>query len=327
MFGPVVTTEARLAFSGARTHSNKTAEMTAMIEALSFLGPHGPVVRDKQSCIYYDSKHAAGVCLGTIQARTHVQLALASQQSMAQHRLRLTMQHVYGLGGILEMNVLTMPLHLGHSDLLLATMLPPAGFIITLTLPCVLMAVTTSPRSWNDCNALELMQRHYLKIEVCVVFTIGFIVFLVHLTRIFYVIFDPALSLLFCAWVLCSLEQAMESLSSSVSTVPSFEDDFAHNMWNPLLDLLSLEQTSVLFYTSKALNWPRLHSLVILPLIYSATKKVLMILHDATLGTIARGVFIVVRHHSHQTSVKALVDCLTITIFLAVATTIVIGAA
>ena len=52
MFGPVVTTEAHLAFSGARTQSNNTAEMTAMIEALSFLGPHGPVARDEQSCIY-----------------------------------------------------------------------------------------------------------------------------------------------------------------------------------------------------------------------------------------------------------------------------------
>ena len=99
------------------------------------------------------------------------------------------------------MNVLTMPLHLGHSDLPPATMLPPAGFIITLMLPGVLMAVTTSPRSWNDCNALELMQRHYLKIGVSVVFTIGFIVFRVHSTcRLFflyYVIFDPSLSLLF----------------------------------------------------------------------------------------------------------------------------------
>ena len=50
-----------------------------MIEALSFLGPRGPVVRDVETCIYYDSKHAAGVCLGTIQARSHVQLALACQ--------------------------------------------------------------------------------------------------------------------------------------------------------------------------------------------------------------------------------------------------------
>ena len=95
MFGPVVTTEAQLAFSGARIHSNNTAEMTAMIDALFFLGPRGPVARDGQPCICYDSMHAAGICLGTIQARTHVQLAFAR----AQRRLRLTMQHVYGHSG------------------------------------------------------------------------------------------------------------------------------------------------------------------------------------------------------------------------------------
>ena len=39
MFGPVISTEAHVASSGARIHSNNTAEMTAMIEALSFLGP------------------------------------------------------------------------------------------------------------------------------------------------------------------------------------------------------------------------------------------------------------------------------------------------
>ena len=58
MFGPVVTAEAHIAFSGARTHSNNTAEMTAMIKALSFLGPPGPIARETSSCIYYDS-HAA----------------------------------------------------------------------------------------------------------------------------------------------------------------------------------------------------------------------------------------------------------------------------
>ena len=101
MIGPVITTEAHLAFSGARTHSNNTGEMTAMIDAFSFLGQRGPVARDANSCIYFDSKYAAGVCLGTIQARTHVQLALACQQSMlsVQHRLRPTMQHVYGHTG------------------------------------------------------------------------------------------------------------------------------------------------------------------------------------------------------------------------------------
>ena len=39
----------------------------------------------------------------------------------------------------------------------------------------------------------------------------------------------------------------MDSLSSSASTVPSFNDYFAHNMWNPLLKLLFLEQVGVIF--------------------------------------------------------------------------------
>ena len=77
MFGPVVTTEVHLDFSGARIHSNNTAEMTAMFEVLSFLGPYGPVAQDEQSCFFFYYMHAAGICLGTIQARTHVQLALA----------------------------------------------------------------------------------------------------------------------------------------------------------------------------------------------------------------------------------------------------------
>ena len=103
MFGPVITTEAHLAFAGARTQSNNTAEMSAMLEALFFLGPHGLVHRNANSCVFYDSKHAAGVCLGTIQARPHVQLALSCQQSLleVQHRLRFTMQHVYGHAGYL----------------------------------------------------------------------------------------------------------------------------------------------------------------------------------------------------------------------------------
>ena len=53
MFGPVITTAAHLASSGARTHSNNTAEMTAVIEALSFLGPHGPLALDVKSCFFF----------------------------------------------------------------------------------------------------------------------------------------------------------------------------------------------------------------------------------------------------------------------------------
>ena len=48
--------------------------------------------------MFFDSKHAAGVCLGTTQAGTHIQLSLSCQQSLlkVQHRLRVTMQHVHG---------------------------------------------------------------------------------------------------------------------------------------------------------------------------------------------------------------------------------------
>ena len=55
----VNTAKAHPALSGDRSHSNNTAEMTAMIEALSFLGPHGPVAWDEQSCIYHDSPRGA----------------------------------------------------------------------------------------------------------------------------------------------------------------------------------------------------------------------------------------------------------------------------
>ena len=38
--------------TGARVLSNNTAEMSAIVEALSFLGPHGPVARDARSCMF-----------------------------------------------------------------------------------------------------------------------------------------------------------------------------------------------------------------------------------------------------------------------------------
>ena len=50
--------------------------------------------------------------------------------------------------------------------------------------PRVLMAVTTSLRSWNDYKASEQMQRHFPNIGIRIVFTIGFIVFFVLLTCI-----------------------------------------------------------------------------------------------------------------------------------------------
>ena len=39
----------------------------------------------------------------------------------------------------------------------------------------------------------------------------------------------------------------MDGLSPSASTVPSIDDYFEHNMWNPLLELLFLEQANGIF--------------------------------------------------------------------------------
>ena len=46
--------------------------------------------------------------------------------------------------------------------------------------------------------------------------------------------------------VLFFLIQVMDRLSSSASTVPSLDDYFEHNMWNPL-DSLFLEQANSIF--------------------------------------------------------------------------------
>ena len=62
MFGPVITAEAHLAFSDARTHSNNTAEITAMVEALSLLGPRGPVAV-MRLCVFIMTPNMLLVCV------------------------------------------------------------------------------------------------------------------------------------------------------------------------------------------------------------------------------------------------------------------------
>ena len=207
MFGPVITTEAHLAFSGARAHSNNTAEMTAILKhCLSLV----LIVQwSRMSSRVFIMIFSLLLVYAWARSRLVRMCSWhACQRSMifAQRKLRLTMQHVYGHSTveIWVMNVLTMPLHLGPSASPLTTTLPSAGFIITLTHPRVLMAVTSSLRSWNDYNAFEQMQRRFPKIGVGVVFTIGFIVFIVHLTRTLALFCVPALSLHLSNWVFVS---------------------------------------------------------------------------------------------------------------------------
>ena len=97
MFGPVITTEAHLAYAGAGLHTINTAELSGIIEPLSFLWPAGPVTRGPQACIFYDSQNAPNICLGLTQTRTNVHVGLTSQQLLLQTqlRMRITMQHIY----------------------------------------------------------------------------------------------------------------------------------------------------------------------------------------------------------------------------------------
>ena len=80
------------------------------------------------------------------------------------------------------MNVLTMPLHSGPEALPQATTLPLVGFTTTLMQLRVVLAVTTSLRSWNGCSAFERMLCLFPIVGFCLVFTIGFIMLVVHLT-------------------------------------------------------------------------------------------------------------------------------------------------
>ena len=77
------------------------------------------------------------------------------------------------------------------------------------------------------------MLHPFLKIEVSVGFLIGSTCVCAVLVIHSFVF----LSLLF-------LQRVMDPLSSSVSTAPSIDDYFEHNMWNPLLELFFLEQTN-----------------------------------------------------------------------------------
>ena len=140
-------------WSGHHHRDSHCFQMTAVIEALSFLGPRGPVARETSSCIYYDSKHAAGVCLGAVEARTHVQLALACQQCQASNTsdYSLPCSTFTDIQEIWVTNVPIMPPRLVHLALFPITTSPLAGFIATLISLPVVVIVTTLVKSWKSC--------------------------------------------------------------------------------------------------------------------------------------------------------------------------------
>ena len=76
--------------------------MIVTVGALSCLGLRSPVASDTNSCMYFDSKHDARVCLGTIQARS-------TEYDLPCNTCTDTL-------GTRKMNVLIMPLQCSEGD-------------------------------------------------------------------------------------------------------------------------------------------------------------------------------------------------------------------
>ena len=117
---------------------------------------------------YFDPMHAAGSLSGH-DPGPHTCAAGARMStvydSAAQRKLRRTMQHVYGHGGNLGNECADHAAALGtlRTYLLTTTLSPVRNHHKFDTSVPVLMAVTASARSWNDCSTLEQMQRRLLQ--------------------------------------------------------------------------------------------------------------------------------------------------------------------
>ena len=100
MFGPVTTVEAHVAFAGASHHTNNTAELSGITESLHFLCLAARFPRSSRVCIFHDTRHAADVCLGSVQSLTNVRLGLTSQSHLLPVQLRsfLTLRHICSHG-------------------------------------------------------------------------------------------------------------------------------------------------------------------------------------------------------------------------------------
>ena len=218
------------------------------------------------------------------QARTHVQLALACEQSLihAQRRLRHTMQHVYGHSG-----------NLGNKFADHTAALDTFGLISNHNVATrwIHHNFDTSVR-FRGCNNISqvLTSRPQDGSYGCFFFKKkkhGSTVFLCISRGVWsFVSFALNLSLLGS----CFLNHVMDSLSSSASTVPSIDDYFG--CWNCFSSSRLVVFSLPISWKS---TWPRSHFLVSLLLIYFVTRRRCLLLHDDTLGTTAHGVPYVVR--------------------------------
>ena len=78
-----------------------TLQLSGTVESLHFLSLVDPVLRGSHACVFFDSRHAADVCCGSVQPRTNVRFASTRQQLLlhVQLRIRPTLRHIYSHGG------------------------------------------------------------------------------------------------------------------------------------------------------------------------------------------------------------------------------------
>ena len=74
----------------ASQHTNHIAELSGFVEALHFLLPKGLVPREARACIFFDSRYAADVCLGSILPRCNVRPACSGQSLLLEAQLRVS---------------------------------------------------------------------------------------------------------------------------------------------------------------------------------------------------------------------------------------------
>ena len=98
----------------------------------------------------------------------------------------------------------------------------------------------------------------------------------------------------------CFLTQGMDRPSSSASAVPSIDDYFEHNVWNPVVgDAFSSKLLVFSPPISRKSPWPRSHSLVTLLLIYFVTRKRCLPLHIDTWAPLPMEILLFRWHHCH----------------------------
>ena len=177
-------------------------------------------------CWYlYGQDSSPHTCIGTSCQRSTL---------CAQHRLRLTMQHVYG--------------HTGNLGNECAAVLGAFGFESSRNLATrwVRHNFDTSAR-FGSCNIIgEVLENTWtLELKLCRYLTAGISVQCAHYVSCSHV-FQLFSVFCFAFSGLLLSQQAMDRLSSSASTASSIDDYSERNMWNPLSELF-FEQVSGIF--------------------------------------------------------------------------------